>query len=151
MGRTALIIGIAMLPGIVLAGASNSNLECKTKSGNGGISLSGSIPGDFAEFELRVKRGNNFVDMDGTNGTINVISDFDRGVFTVAVTLEDTRNLLLYAIPESVKAQGGARREVRARFDAILLEAPKPGHKGHINYDSVIRDVLLSCTLEHAT
>ena len=153
MGRTAFVVSCAifLLPGIVLAGASNATIECNTKYGKSGITLSGSIPGDFAEFELRIKNANGVFDMADNNGTINVITAFDHGVFTIAVTMKDTRNLLLYAIPKTVKAQGGNSREVKARFDAILLEAPKPGYKGPVNYDSVVRDVPLNCSFEHAT
>lgn len=146
MRRTAFVVGcaISLLPGIVLAGASDATLECNTKSGKGGITLSGSIPGDFDEFELRLKSANGVFDMDDNNGTINVITAFDKGVFTIAVSLkEDTRNLLLYAIPKTVKAHGGSRRLVKARFEAILLEAPKPG------YDSIVEDVPLTCSFEH--
>jgi hypothetical protein len=119
------IIGIGMLglPGIALAGADNASLECTGKYNNGVISLTGSVPGDLAEF--------------------------DKGVFTVAATEPDRRNLLLYAIPKSVQAQGGARRNVKASFDAILMEAPKPGYKGPINYYSLIREVPLHCTFKH--
>ena len=88
--------------------------------------------------------------MADNNGTINVITAFDKGVFTIAVSLKDTRNLLLYAIPKTVKAHGGSRREVKARFEAILLEAPKPGYKGPVNYDSIVEDVPLTCSFEHA-
>lgn len=88
---TTLIIGIAILglPAIVLAGANNASLECHAKPGNGAISLAGSIPGDFAEFELRLKAANGVVDTLDTNGTIGVIIDFEKGVFTLSVIMQD--------------------------------------------------------------
>jgi hypothetical protein len=145
-----IVSAFLLLPGVSLAGASNATLECNPKSAQSSTTLTGSIPGDFAEFSLQLKNKNGVVNMSENNETINVIADFKKGVFTVAVTLKDTRNLLLYAIPNTVKTQsGGANRQIRARFDAILLEAPKPGYNGEVTYDSLIRKVPLACTYEY--
>lgn len=88
--------------------------------------------------------------MSDNNETINVITDFSKGVFTVAVTLKDTRQLLLYAIPSTVKTQSGANGLIKARFDAILLEAPKPGYEGEVTYNSLIHKVPLACTYKYS-
>jgi hypothetical protein len=133
------------------AGANNAKFQCQGKSSlNQSLTLSGSIPGDFSDFELRLQNKSGAIVMNQVRDKINVIAAFDRRVFTMAVTLADGRNLLLYAIPTSVKAKGGQRREVKASFDAILLEAPKPGVTGN-DRSSIIRDVPLRCSFNHST
>lgn len=148
---TAVTAVLGLNPALVIAGAGNAELHCKAKtSGYVGMTISGSIPGDLAEFDLQIKSASGVVVMTNAKEKISVITAFDQGVFTVAVTLPDSRDLLLYAVPKTVKSQGGSRREVTASFDAMLIEGPKPGYKGPVNYESMIRDVLFRCTFEHS-
>jgi hypothetical protein len=151
------LIGIVVLVAAFLhsnmasAGSSNANLECEATNKNGsGVKLSGSIPGDEASFELKLTNKNGEIILSDAKEKITVIAAFKKSVFTMSVTLEDSRELILYAIPTSVKAQGGDSREVKASFDAILLQAPKPGYTGAVNYDSIIRNVPMRCSFEHS-
>ena len=137
-----------LFPEIVFAGAANASLECAAKSKKSAIKLSGIIPVAFEDFQILLKNANGVIDVTDKNGTISVISDFGRGVFTVAVTLKDTRDLSLYAIPSTVKSSMRTYPK-RARFDA-LLNAPEPSHTGDPHgTDSWIRDELLTCTYEY--
>lgn len=139
-------------PTHALAGASNADLRCNERSPkDSGTTISGSIPGDYAEFDLKLESAGESILMTEGKEAISVITNFSHRVFTLAVLFPDSRSLKLYAIPKSVRAKGGASREVTATFDAILVEAPKPGYTGPPYYDSLIRDISLSCTFEHAT
>jgi hypothetical protein len=134
------------------AGSSNASFDCAATSKNhSGLKLSGTIPGDESWFELKLSnKKNQSLLLSDKNGKIVVIAAFKKAVFTLSVTLEDSRELLLYAIPATVKAQGGDSREVKASFDAILLQAPKPGYMGDVNYDSMIRNVPMRCSFSHS-
>jgi hypothetical protein len=140
-----------LLPSRGSIGAANALLECKSVGQKRGeLALSGDIPGDFAEFHLKLKSNTAELLMSDEKDRIYVIEDFNRQVFTIAVGREDDRNLQLYAIPGSIKARSGANRLLNARFDAILLEAPKPGYVGPVNYQSMLRGVKMSCTYKYS-
>jgi hypothetical protein len=133
------------------AGSSNASLECVATNKDGsGVKLSGTIPGDEASFELKLSNKHGELFFSDENEKIVVIAAFKKGVFTMSVALKDSRELILYAIPASVSAQGGDSREVKASFDAILLQAPRPGYVGEVNYDSIIRNVPMRCSFEHS-
>jgi hypothetical protein len=140
---------------ISLAGSNNASLECVATSKNGsGLKLSGSIPVDEAWFKLKLSNKHGEIVLSDPKEKIVVITAFKKSVFTMSVILADSRELILYAIPASVKAQGGDSREVKANFDAILLAAPRPGYVGEVNYnsiyDSIIRNVPMRCSFQHS-
>jgi len=92
-----LVAALAMLISAqAFAGASNTSLECSNKEGT--VSLSGSIPGDFAEFTLSVVQGKGdkkkeFMKLYSTvnqqtsqteeNARIVVIEDFKNNVYAL--------------------------------------------------------------------
>ena len=132
------------------AGAANADFHCTSAPGAPKLALEGNIPGDFASFELRLSSETATETMTDADERISVIENFAKGVFTVAVTRADDRNLLLYALPTTIKLTRGPNREVRASFSAMLLQAPKPGHLGPQTYESTLRDVPLTCTYVHS-
>lgn len=132
------------------AGAANAQLHCVSPSGDARIALAGDIPGDFASFELRLSDATATTTMSDRDERISVIENFAKGVFTIAGTRSDDRNLLLYALPASIKRILGPNREFRAKFSAVLLEAPRPGRAGPVSHDSTLRNIRLSCAYEYA-
>src|SRR5688572_18669026 len=112
---------------IASPGAANATIACKSVSTKGGvIHLSGNIPGDLAEFELSLKRNTAETKMSSrANEDILVVDDFANKVFTMAVYGKAGR-LILYAIPGTIVASGDREHDFKARFTAILSEAPSP-------------------------
>jgi hypothetical protein len=132
-------------------GANNADLECKSASSSKpAVRLFGNVPGDFAEFELTFRAGDDAIVMKAPDDKIEVVTELAKGVFTLAVELADGRSLRLYAVPPSVKVKGGSRRLFTASFEALLLEAPKPGYKGPLMAQSLLKDIKISCTLKHS-
>jgi hypothetical protein len=153
MARIAILvvlIALCMAPTAAHAGANNADFHCTSIPGAPKITLDGNIPGDFASFELQLSNSAGTTTMSDRDERISVIQDFGKGVFTIAVTRADDRNLLLYALPATVKRSVGPNGETRAKFSAVILEAPKPGYSGPVNYESILRDVRLSCTYEYS-
>jgi hypothetical protein len=131
-------------------GAANAKLDC-TSAGKRPTRLGGEIPGDFAEFSLTLADAKGTVRMTDEADRIFVITAFERKVFTVAVGLGDQRNLLLYAIPATIAARSGEDRRLDATFDAVLVEAPKPGYTGPALGQSTIEDVRMKCSYHFST
>ena len=143
-------LAISLWSSGVHAGTANADFHCASAPGASKLTLDGNIPGDFASFELRLSNEHATETMTDEDGRISVIENFAQGVFTVAVTGSDDRNLLLYALPATIKHTSGPNREVRASFSAMLLQAPKPGHLGPQTYESTLRDAPMSCTYAHS-
>jgi len=114
------------------------------------VTLDGDIPGDFASFELRLSNSAGTVTVSDREERISVIENFAKGVFTIAVTRADDRGLSLYALPDTIKRSVGPNGETRAKFAAVLVNAPKPGYVGPVNYDSMLRDIRLTCAYEYS-
>jgi hypothetical protein len=154
MTRIPVILALALLcvaSSNAIAGAANATFRCDSAPDRGSkVTIEGTIPGDFAEFELRLIDSNGSIAMSDSRETISVITDFANGVFTLSVARGDQRNLSLYALPKTVKHSRGASRETVATFTAVLVEAPKPGYVGPVNYDAMIRNVRMSCKFSHS-
>ena len=146
----AAALSASCLASTARAGANNADFHCVSTQGKAKVTLDGNIPGDFASFELRLSDSVGATVMTDRHERISVVENFAKGVFTIAVTREDGRNLLLYALPATVKRSVGSGGESRARFSAVLLEAPKPGYEGPASYETTLRDVSLSCTYEYS-
>jgi hypothetical protein len=133
------------------AGASNATLSCQaTNAGGSGITLEGEIPGDFAEFNLTLSNRNGTLKYSDADGTATTVIAFSTGVFTLALQLNDGTELVLYAIPKTVKAKGGDARLVEASFDALLLRAPRPGFDPKATLDAYVRNVPMRCQFQHS-
>jgi hypothetical protein len=133
------------------AGASNAILECNSRTGSAThVRLHGDIPGDLADFSLTLEVDGKSLAMTPAEDTIDIIIELARGVFTLAVERKDHGDLRMYAVPKSVRLHGGSRRLFDARFDAVLLSAPKPGFDDPMMSDEMLHDVRLACTLHHS-
>ena len=133
------------------AGASNATLNCKaTNTGGSGITLDGEIPGDFAEFNLTLANRNGALKYSDADGTATTVTAFSQGVFTLKLQLNDGAELVLYAIPKTVKAKGGDARLVDASFDALLMRAPRPGYDPKSTLDAYVRNVPMRCQFHHS-
>jgi hypothetical protein len=127
------------------AGVDNATIACKTVGTKGGVfHLAGNIPGDLAEFELSLKRNSAETKMTSkADEDILVVEDFDNKVFTMVVYGKAGR-LILYAIPRTVFTSGDRNLEFKARFNAILSEAPNPAGGNPLS------EVRMSCTYEYS-
>jgi hypothetical protein len=77
------------------------------------------------------------------------VEGFENKVFTITVARKDGRNLILYAIPRAIIYKT-RWHTTHARFNAVLMEAPKPGYSGpSYIYDSMIREVKMVCTYDY--
>jgi hypothetical protein len=148
--RHLLIVLIAICATHVHAGANNAALSCQaTNVGGSGITLKGEIPVDFAEFQLTLANRHGELTWSHADGTAQSVVAFGKGVFTLTLQLKDGSSLALYAIPSSVKAQGGDRRLVDAHFDAMLMHAPRPGFDPKSTLDANVRNVPMRCHFHH--
>jgi hypothetical protein len=135
---------------IAFGGADNAKLDCESAtSSETSTRLSGDVPGDFAEFSLKLEVEGSSILMSSPDDKIEVVTELSKGVFTLTVEHSDRRSLRLYAVPSSVKVKGGSRRLFNATFDAVMLQAPKPGYSGPPTAASLVKDIKLTCTLKH--
>ena len=134
------------------AGAANAELKCQSASG---LTIEGSVPGDFAEFDLTVsKNGQSARLFSGINqgdgeteesATLAVIESLTDGVWTLSSVLkgEDTYGYLqLFALPKTLKHRR-IPNGYSAKFDA-KANLNLPGIEGD-NYG-----VKLKCALHYA-
>jgi hypothetical protein len=149
--RWSLVCLLASFPAQLHAGASNAELSCEaTNTGGSGITLKGDIPGDYSEFNLTLANRNGKRFWSDADGSAHSVIAFSKGVFTLTLQLNDGTDLVLYAIPKTVKAKGGDLRLVDANFDALLLRAPRPGRKPGSTDDAYVRNVPMRCTFHHS-
>jgi hypothetical protein len=123
------IAAALLLAGHAQAGSANAELRCVSKGKK--VTVSGNIPGDFAEFELAFAE--NGATMTMTNDTkkggkdrVFVHEDFKNGVFAVAVAMASGHSFTLYGIPRSVRKSA---KRTNKRFQAVLQTAPRPSLK----------------------
>jgi hypothetical protein len=149
--RLFLLSLLAIFTAPLYAGTSNAELQCNaTNAGGSGITLKGEIPGDLAEFNLRLANRNGALRYSDDDGVAHSVIAFSKGVFTLIVQLNDGFDLILYAIPNTLKAKGGDSRLVDAHFDAILLRAPRPGYQPESTQDAYVRNVPMRCSFHHS-
>ena len=125
----AAIIATLLLTGYALAGSDNAELRCVSKDKK--VTISGNIPGDFAEFELAFTENGATITMSSgpeTDGKDRVLvhEDFKNGVFAVGVALSSGYDFTLYGIPRSVRKSA---KRTNKRFQAVLQTAPRPSLK----------------------
>lgn len=130
IGLVVLVVLAATLgPLDARAGSSNADLTCTaTGKKSLGLVLRGEIPGDHADFSLRLENADGRIDMNESENTIHVVDSFRDQVFTLAVGSKTGQNVHLYAVPRTIKTTdipGG----FKASFDAILKFAPNPSTK----------------------
>jgi hypothetical protein len=145
-----LLLGLAAAPSRAEAGAANATLRCEGKDGKAAVKLEGEIPGDFAEFQLTLSRGKDSLELSEASDEIHVVEAFADKAFSFVVTRKDGRHLKLYARPATVKPSKGAHDAVDASFEAVLLEGPKPGHSGPVDYEAFVRNVKLRCQYHYS-
>ena len=149
--KSLFVLSLAAFATQLHAGASNAALSCQaTNAGGSGITLEGEIPGDFAEFNLTLVNRNGALKYSDADGTATTVIAFSQGVFTLALQLNDGAELVLYAIPKTVKAKGGDARLVEANFDALLMRAPRPAYDPKSTLDAYVRNVPMRCQFQHS-
>lgn len=108
-------IALSMMAGsTAFAGAANADLNCKSADG---VIVKGSVPGDFAEFELTITKGGKSARLfsvlnQGTltteqNANMAVVSDLKNGVWTLSAqqTAANAYGFVqIYALPKTVKS-----------------------------------------------
>lgn len=130
------------------AGASNALLDCQATQPK--LSLVGEIPGDFAEFSLAFEANKKIKKMDDSTHGIQVIADFESGVFTLGVNQKDGHNLQLYAYPNTMKITENTDTALSANFDGRIIQAPKPDHEGEITRDAFLFNIKVHCDYRYS-
>lgn len=131
------------------AGSANADLHCVSK--NKKVTVSGSIPGDFAEFELEFEENGTVMTMTDDpaksgKDRVFVHEDFKKGVFAVAVGHPERPNFLLYGVPRSVRKS--AKRTLK-KFKAVLQTAPRPSLKEWNDASAYFDRLPMSCTYKY--
>jgi len=128
MKQTILTLATLLLASQAHAGAANTELNCKSAKGD--LTLSGHVPGDFAEFQLTAviqdERGkhtiNLYSEIGRENARISVVEDLENGVYTLFsedLNHESIGTIQLYALPKTVKYVSKGI-EQRASFKAKI-------------------------------
>lgn len=136
---------------VTFAGSGPARISCKSISKKGRtITLKGFIPATEFGFDLVLSDGTSNISMtEDAEDKIYVVEGFENKVFTITVARKDGRNLILYAIPRTIIYKT-RWHTTHARFNAVLMEAPKPGYSGpSYIYDSMIREVKMVCTYDY--
>jgi hypothetical protein len=151
--RLAALTILASLAGstVCSAGMANATLKCKPRdSAAAPLSLSGDIPGDETFFSLRLQAGADRIDYASEADRIDVVEDLDYGVFTLTIFRATDVDLVLHALPKSVRKGKAADGRERFEFNAILQRAPKPGAQPDADYDDAdFHDLVLRCTHDY--
>jgi hypothetical protein len=123
------LLHIVFLASLTAAGATGpASLSCKTPGKKeGGLTVRGLVPATQPALELTLLEGAGTLTFSTEHGDqAHLVEAFDDRVFTVTVTRKEGGELVLYALPKSIKV----RRDpyaVHATFDAVLVRAPHPG------------------------
>jgi hypothetical protein len=126
------------------AGSGPASLACTAP----GLTLKGQIPATEAALNLTLSDGTSQVTLLAEQGdAAQVIDAFDDRVFTLTVTRKSGgTSLRLYARPSSIRVRKEAHG-VYARFQAVLLQAPKPAPAG--TPPAELRAVKLACQYDY--
>jgi hypothetical protein len=142
----ALVLAAAVLTVATPAQASSgpASLACSAA----GLTLKGLIPATEAALNLTLSDGTSQVTMLAEQGdAVQVVDAFDDRVFTVTVTRKAGGTpLRLYARPGSIRVRK-APHGLYARFEAVLLQAPKPAPAG--TPPAELRGVKLACQYDY--
>jgi hypothetical protein len=137
-------VGLAAPAAPAQAGTGPASLACSAA----GVTLKGLIPATEAALNLTLSDGTNQVTMLAEQGdAVHVVDAFDDRVFTVTVTRKAGGTpLRLYARPGSIRVRK-APHGLYARFEAVLLQAPKPAPAG--TAPAELRGVKLACQYDY--
>ena len=142
----ALVVGLGQAAQVapVQAGTGPASLACSADD----LTLKGLIPATQAALNLTLSDGTSQVTMLAEQGdAVQVVDAFDDRVFTVTVTRKAGGTpLRLYARPGSIRVRK-APHGLYARFEAVLLQAPKPAPAG--TPPAELRGVKLACQYDY--
>jgi hypothetical protein len=140
----AVVALIALAAPLAQAGTGPASLAC---SGSG-LTLKGLIPATEPALNLTLADGTNQVAMLAEQGdSVQLIDAFSDRVFALTVTRKGGATpLRLYARPASIKMRK-AEFGLYVRFEAVLLQAPKPAPAG--TPAAELRGVKLSCQYDY--
>ena len=147
--RTAAALLFGFSPASAFAGAANAGIECQGTGRYQDVRIDGSIPGDFAEFSLKVQHGSaemTYSDRE-TGQEIFVLKNFRKRVFSFVVRLPDGNSIEVYAVPRGFRART-RRHATNATFRAVLNLAPDPANE--VETGGFLRDVPLRCEYDYA-
>lgn len=144
-------LSLCLASPLALAGSDNAKFECKQLDKSlPQVSLSGSIPGDYAEFTLTIKEDQHSLTLTDAKDQIYVIDGFSSNAFSLVAVGHDQRELKLFGLPGSFKVKE-TDESTYAEFRAMLQIAPKPSYQGaSITYDSFLRDITMHCTYDYS-
>jgi hypothetical protein len=135
---------VLSVAGPARAGSGPASLACN----GAGLTLKGLIPATEPALNLTLSDGTNQVTMLAEQGDVaQVIDAFDDRVFSLTVSRKaGAPPLRLYARPSSIKVRR-APHGLYVRFDAVLLQAPKPAPAGTPGAE--LRAVKLTCQYDY--
>lgn len=99
------------ISGQAFAGASNADINCRSADG---LTLTGNIPGDFAEFDVTIRRGgkssrvyrltNQQTGQSEGNANATVVQSLKDGVYSIMINRESPSygHIEMFAIPKTV-------------------------------------------------
>jgi hypothetical protein len=137
-------VGLAARAAPAQAGTGPASLACSADA----LTLKGLIPATEAALNLTLSDGTSQVTMLAEQGdAVQVVDAFDDRVFTVTVTRKAGGTpLRLYARPASIRVRK-APHGLYVRFEAVLLQAPKPAPAG--TPPAELRGVKLACQYDY--
>lgn len=140
----ALGVGLLMSAAPASAGSGPASLACTAP----GLTLKGLIPATEAALNLTLSDGTHQLTLLAEQGdAAQVIDAFDDRVFSLTVTRKGGAPALrLYARPSSIRVRKEAHG-VYAKFQAVLLQAPKPAPAG--SAPAELRGLKLTCQYDY--
>jgi hypothetical protein len=123
------LLHVVFLASLTAAGATGpASLSCKSPGHKeGALTLRGLIPATQPALDLTLAQGADTLTFSAEHGDqVRVVEAFDRRLFTLTVTPKEGGELVLRAVPRSIRT----RRDpyaVHATFDAVLVHSPRPG------------------------
>ena len=139
------LFAFVLTTGVAFGGTAPSHLSCKsTNKGKPTVVLKGVIPVRGDDINLTLSLGASKLLIEEWESMPHVIEALDNRVFSFVIRRKDERNLVFYALPRTVKAKKGSR-SIHARFEAMLVKAPKPGYVGPVSDKAMIRNIRMSC------
>jgi hypothetical protein len=131
------------------AGASNAGINCKSADG---LTLTGNIPGDFAEFDVTIRQADKSSrvysltnqktgQLEG-NGTATAVQSLKDGVYTITINRESPSHgfIEMFAIPKTVvfkSVSGGYTATFSAKLSFRLFS------------DDIV-DKTVQCTMKYS-
>ena len=83
-----------------LAGSRDADINCRSADG---LTLTGSVPGDSADFDVTIRQGRNSARVYSGNGNATVVQSLKDGVYTISIIRTSSYGSIeMFAVPKTV-------------------------------------------------